>query len=71
MSFYRQEVPEIIFDRFLVVVFATRVLQNDMFCQLVESPHDFPGELDPNNLGTGSRSPFSRLGNTYHSVNPV
>ena len=28
----RQEVPEIILVRFLDVVFATRVLQNDMFC---------------------------------------
>ena len=33
LPFYRQEVPEIILVRFLLIVFATRVLQNDMFCQ--------------------------------------
>ena len=33
LSLSRQEVPELSFDRFLDVVFATRVLQNDMFRQ--------------------------------------
>ena len=33
LSLSRQEVPEIILVGFLDVVFATRVLQNDMFCQ--------------------------------------
>ena len=32
LSLYRQEVPDIHFDRCLVLVFATRDLQNDMFC---------------------------------------
>ena len=41
LSLSRQEVPELSFGRFLVVVFATRVLQNDMFCQLVECRNDF------------------------------
>ena len=41
LSLSRQEVPEIIFGRFLVVVFATRVLQNDMFRQALGIEKDF------------------------------
>ena len=39
---YRQKVSGIHFGRFLVLVFATRDLQNDMFCQLAETQRDFP-----------------------------
>ena len=41
LSLSRQEVPEIILVRFLDVVFATRVLQNDMFCQALGTESDF------------------------------
>ena len=43
LSFSGQEVPEIIFARFLALVFATRVLQNDMFCQALGTENDFRG----------------------------
>ena len=43
LSLSRQEVPELSFDRFLVVVFATRVLQNDMFCQALGTEMHFRG----------------------------
>ena len=45
-SLYRQNVTEIILARVLVLVFATRDLQNDMFCQLAEPESDFPVGLE-------------------------
>ena len=38
---YVQQVPEIIFDRFLVLCFAEADLQNYMFCQALERQKDF------------------------------
>ena len=38
---YRQEVPDMIGGCFGDVVFATRVLQNDMFCQALGTEKDF------------------------------
>ena len=46
LSLYGQKVFEISFDRFLVLVSATRDLQNDMFCQDLER------------RGTSDPSPF-------------
>ena len=45
LSLSRQEVPEIHFGWFLDVVFATRDLQNDMFCQALGTEKDFRGNL--------------------------
>ena len=50
-SLYRQEFPEISFARFLVPIFATRDLQNDMFCQVAERARDFRVGLDPHIVG--------------------
>ena len=43
LSLSRQEVPEIISSPFLDVVVATRVLQNDMFCQALGTEMHFRG----------------------------
>ena len=51
LSLSRQEVTEIMLVGFLDVGFATRVLQNDMFCQALGTEKDFRDCLDPNNLG--------------------
>ena len=40
LSTYRQKISEIILGCFLVVVFATRVLQNDVFCQALGTEND-------------------------------
>ena len=42
LSLSRQEVPEIIHGPFGDVVFATRVLQNDMFCQALGTEMELP-----------------------------
>ena len=49
-SLSRQEVPGIISSPFLDVVFVTRVLQNDMFCQALGIEKDFREEFDADNL---------------------
>ena len=43
LSLSRQEVPEIHFGWFLALVFATRVLQNHMFCQALGTEKNFRG----------------------------
>ena len=49
------EVQFFIFGPFLVLVFATRTLQNYMFCQLVGSANDFPVDIIPENVGETKR----------------
>ena len=41
LSLSRQKVPEIFLSRFFALCFAEPVLQNDMFCQVVERGRDF------------------------------
>ena len=42
LSLSRQEVPELIRGPFFTLVFATRVLQNDMFCQALGTEMELP-----------------------------
>ena len=53
LSLSRQEVPEIILGWFLALVFATRDLQNDMFCQALDTENDFRYCLEPHSLREG------------------